>query len=201
MANILYGQNKADGKLDGATSNYLDFCSGYVGNLLLGGITIDETASAAVVSSASTATIAATTLRAGAYNNHTGTTGGAGGIYLPPAIKDAHLAMEISGDWDSAVAITIFTRGSVGAGTDVVFAKQVAGIPNGATLTSVETLGTATVPTSIKLIWTPAAGDTNQWGPGSVLHFYAPADDIWLFGCFLIADTTGATGVLTTSAS
>ena len=202
MANPMYGQNKKDSNVDAVTANYLDYLAGYIGNLSLGGVTIDETASAAVVAGgATTAEIAVCTLRNGCINFNTAVSTGAGGIYLPQAVKDSYLAMEIVGDWDEATAQTIFTRGAVNAGTDVVFAKGVVGVPNGATGTSIETLGTATVPTSIKLIWTPAAANTNQWGPGTMLYFYAPVADIWLCKVDPISEGSGATGALTTSAS
>ena len=69
MANPMYGQNKADDNIDSVSSNLLDYLSGYQGNLLLNGITIDETASAAVVAGgASAAEIIATRLAPNCVN-------------------------------------------------------------------------------------------------------------------------------------
>ena len=200
MANPMYGQNKADDNLSSITANYLDYLAGNQANLDTGA-TVTDTEADADASSSSAATIAATTLVPNALNflEHDG--GAAGSVYLPQAVKDTHICMEITGDIDQTGALTIFTRGAVNAGTAVVFAKQVVGVPNGATGTSIETLGTAAAPTSIKLIWTAAAANTNQWGPGTTIHFYAPVADQWLVTVYPISDGTGATGALTTSAS
>ena len=200
MANPMYGQNKADGNLDSVTDRFLDYLSGNQANLATGATITDAEADADAAGS-SAATIAATTLVPNALNflEHDG--GAAGSVYLPQAVKDTHICMEITGDIDQSGALTIFTRGAVNAGTDVVFAKQVVGVPNGATGTSIETLGTNIAPTSIKLIWTAAAANTNQWGPGTTIHFYAAKADEWLVSVYPISDGTGATGALTTSAS
>ena len=61
--------------------------------------------------------------------------------------------------------------------------------------------GTLAAPTSLKLIYTPAAANTNFLGAGSMFHFFAPVDGEWLVQIWCIPEGTGATGVLTTAAS
>ena len=114
--------------------------------------------------------------------------------------------MEITGDMDEANAFTIYARGAavVAASTvdtTPVFAKQVVGLINGATASSIETLGTLGTPTSITLVYTPAAANTNFLGAGSIFHFFAPSNGEWLVKVWCIPETTGATGAFTTSAS
>ena len=204
MANPMYGQNKADNLIDaweGIDPAYLDFCAGHQGNLSATAVAITDAEADSAASSASASNVLAATMAPNAVNTCAFDGGAAGSVYLPQAKKDTHICMEITGDIDQTGALTIFTRGAVNAGTAVVFAKQVVGVPNGATGTSIETLGTAAAPTSIKLIWTPAAANTNQWGPGTVIHFYAPAEDVWLVSVYPISEGSGATGALTTSAS
>ena len=210
MANPLYGQNKADNLLDaweGIDPGYLDYCAGYQGNLTATAVAVtDAEADAVVAGGASAAEILATTLAPGAVSTCAHDTNAAGAVYLPDAIKGTHLAMEITGDMDEANAFTIFTQGAavVSASTvdtSPVFAKQVIGLINGATASSIETLGTLGTPTSLKLIYTPAAADTNFLGAGSIFHFFAPVNGEWLCKVWCIPEGTGATGVFTTSAS
>ena len=202
MANPLYGQNKADANIDAVTANYLDFLAGNQENLGLGKAVGDTEADAVVAGGATAAEILATTLIPNAVNSCAHDTNAAGAVYLPPATKDTHLVLEITGDMDEANAFTIFARGAVDAGTSVVFSKAVVGgLFSGAATSSVEMLGTAAAPTSIKLIYTPAAADTNFLGAGSMIHFYAPKDDRWLVRIENVPEGTGATGALTTSAS
>ena len=210
MANPLYGQNKADNLLDdwkGIDPAYLDFCAGHQGNLTATAVAVtDGEADAVVAGGASAAEILATTLAPGAVNTCAHDTNAAGAVYLPDAIKGTHLAMEITGDMDEANAFTIFTQGAavVSASTvdtTPVFAKQIIGLINGATASSIETLGTLAAPTSLKLIYTAAAADTNFLGAGSIFHFFAPENGEWLVKVWCIPEGTGATGVFTTAAS
>ena len=205
MAIPNYGQMKDGDALDSlvnnVTQNYMDYAAGYQGNLTNTGAAITDTEADSAASSASAANILAAQLAPGAVNTVAHDGGAAGSVYLPPAIKDTHLVAEITGDIDQTGALTFFTRGASGAGTSVVFAKQVVGLINGATASSIETLGTYDTPTSIKLIYTAAAADTNFLGAGSVIHFYAPVADEWLVKIYAIPEGTGATGAMTTSAS
>jgi len=209
MANPLYGQNKADDLLDawkGIDPGYLDFCAGHQGNLTATAVAVTDAEADSAASSASAANILAATLAPGAVNSYAHDGGAAGSVYLPDAVKGTHLAMECTGDIDQTGATTIFTRGAavVAASTvdtSPVFAKQVVGIINGATASAIETLGTLGTPTSIKLIYTAAAANTNFLGAGSIFHFFAPSDGEWLVKVWCIPEGTGATGVFTTSAS
>ena len=199
MANPLYGQNKADAKLD---SKYFDFISGYVGNLSATGIDVTEAEGVGAVKGGdeTLAEVDAATLIAGALNTDARTAAAASSIYLPPATKGTHLAVEITGDQDEANACTVHCNNSVGTvkPSGNVFAKQVIGHANGATASSVETAGTYDVPTSENLIWTPAA--TNPLcGSGTVTHFYAIEEGIWLVKVFPVPKGTGAVGVFTVS--
>ena len=94
---------------------------------------------------------------------------------------------------DSSTASTVDTT--------PVFAKQVIGVINGATASAIETLGTLDTPTSLKLIYTAAAANTNFLGVGSMIHFYAPVDGEWLVNTYNIPEGTGATGAWTTASS
>ena len=209
MANPMYGQNKADDLVDawkGIAPAYLDFCAGYQGNFAGTGIAITDAEADSAASSASAGNILAVTLVPDAVSTCAFDGGAAGSVYLPDAKKGVHLAMEITGDIDQTNALTIFTQGAavVSASTvdtTPVFAKQVVGIINGATASSIETLGTAAAPTSIKLIYTAAAADTNFLGAGSMVHFFSPKNGEWLVSTWNIPEGTGATGAWTTSAS
>ena len=209
MANPLYGQNKADNLLDaweGIDPGYLDYCAGYQGNLTATAVAVTDAEADSAASSASAGNILAATLAPGTVNTYAHDGGAAGSVYLPDAIKGTHLAMEITGDIDQTGATTIFTQGAavVSASTvdtTPVFAKQVIGLINGATASSIETLGTLAAPTSLKLIYTAAAADTNFLGAGSIFHFFAPVNGEWLCKVWCIPEGTGATGVFTTAAS
>jgi hypothetical protein len=186
--------------ISGYLQNYLDFHSGWTGNLDATGITIDETASAAgPVDDATAAEILACTLKKNAVNSHTGTAAAVGVLgYLPPALKGDHLALEIVGELDDATsALHVEARGAVGSDSNV-FAKQIIGYNTGGIAGSaIETRGTRTVPTTQTLIYTPAAAATNFLGPGSVLHFFCPKDDQWLVEVRAAPKGTGATGAFT----
>ena len=210
MANPLYGQNKADNLLDaweGIDPGYLDFCAGYQGNLTATAEAVTDAEADSAASSASAANILAATFAPGAVNTLAFDGGAAGSVYLPDCVKGTHFAVEITGDIDQTNALTIFARGAavVSASTvdtTPVFAKQVVGCINGATASSIETLGTSATPTSIKLIYTAAAADTNFLGAGSMIHFFAPKNGEWLVNADNnIPEGTGATGAWTTSAS
>ena len=210
MANPLYGQNKADNLLDaweGIDPGYLDFCAGYQGNLTATAVAVTDAEADSAASSASAGNILAATFAPGAVNTLAFDGGAAGSVYLPDCVKGTHFAVEITGDIDQTNALTIFARGAavVSASTvdtTPVFAKQVVGCINGATASSIETLGTSAAPTSIKLIYTAAAADTNFLGAGSMIHFFAPKNGEWLVNADNnIPEGTGATGAWTTSAS
>ena len=209
MANPLYGQNKADDKLDawkGIAPAYLDFCAGHQGNLTATAVAITDAEADSAASSASASNVLAATMAPNAVNTCAFDGGAAGSIYLPDAVKGVHLAVEITGDIDQTNALTIFARGAavVAASTvdtSPVFAKQVVGIINGATASAVETLGTLGTPTSIKMIYTAAAADTNFFGAGSMIHFFSPSDGEWLMKMWCIPEGTGATGAWTTASS
>ena len=209
MANPMYGQNKADNLIDaweGIDPAYLDFCAGHQGNLSATAVAITDAEADAAASGGSAAQILVATMAPNAVNTCAFDGGAAGSIYLPDAVKGTHLAVEITGDIDQTNALTIFARGAAVVSASVVdttpvFAKQVVGLINGATASSIETLGSAGTPTSIKLIYTAAAADTNFLGAGSMIHFFAPSNGEWLVNMWCIPEGTGATGALTTSAS
>ena len=185
----------------GNLSSYLAFATGFQGNLAVGATITDAEADAAAAG-ATTATIAAATLTANAVNVCEHDTNADGSVYLPKCVAGTHLVLEITGDMDEAQAFNIFARGAADATTTAVFAKQiVAATPGGgattAAGTSFETAGTNLVPTTVQLIYTPAAANTNFLGAGSMIHFYAPVDDQWLVKIFNINEGTGATGIIT----
>ena len=193
MANPMYGQNKFDSKLN---DGYLDFVSGYQGNLTATGIDITQAECVAAVKGGdeTLAEVDAATLIANAVNTHAGTAAAAGSCYLPPAIQGTHLVLEITGDMDQANAQTIHCNNSVGTvkPSGNVLAKQVIGSLNGATALPIETAGTNLVPTSQNLVYTAAGADTNALGAGSVIHFYCPVDGQWLIKINFIPEGTGS---------
>ena len=215
MANPLYGQNKSDDKLDnlkslgdGDTSvnvigNYMDYLSGYQGNLATTGIDISDAEAVAGLATATAAEILVCTLIPNALNTFAGTNSAAGSMcYLPPAVRGVHIAMEITSEVDDTTnPLPIKATGAVGAG-DNVFAKQsLMWNGTGATLAGrhLESAGTAAAPTTVNIIYTPAAAATNILGPGSVIHFYCPKATQWLVRFDAVAKGTGVTGLFTIS--
>jgi hypothetical protein len=221
MANPLYGQNKADNKLDvlknvgdgdfsdaGFLSRYLDFLAGYQGNLSTTGISVSEAeavAALAAVSSADQGDTYAATLIVGAVNTSAQTGAGAGTIHLPSAVAGNHLCLDYADVVDGSTgAQTIAVRGGAlsSAGSTLiasgVLAKQTIGSATGVAGNTIETAGTYAAPTSVNLIYTPTTG--NNWlGAGSVIHFFAPVDDEWLVRIDHVQQGTGATGALSVS--
>jgi hypothetical protein len=207
MANPMYGQNKFDNNLD-TFDTYLDFCSGYLGNLTATGVTISEAeavAQLAAVSSASQADSFAATLIAGALNVCDVTAAAAGDICLPEATKGVHLAMRYEQHPDGAAVehrITCNGGALLSTGTTLisgnVFAKQIIGgqLGNGSNAVAVVTAGTYDAPTSNKLIFTATTGN-NFLGDESIIHFYCPKNGQWLVNCFFVQQGTGAAGAYT----
>tara|TARA_R110000824_G_scaffold29721_1_gene98598 strand:- start:164 stop:826 length:663 start_codon:yes stop_codon:yes gene_type:complete len=220
MANPLYGQNKADNKLDVLKnvgdgdfsdakflSRYLDYMAGYQGNLAATGISVSEAeavAALAAVSSADQGDSYAATLIVGAVN-FSATTGAAGTIHLPSAVAGNHLCLDFADVHDSGTAaLTIAVRGGAlsSAGSTLiaagVLAKQAIGSGTGVAGNTIETAGTYAAPTSVNLIYTATTGN-NFLGVGSVIHFFAPVDDEWLVRIDYVQQGTGATGALSVS--
>ena len=203
MANPMYGQNKFDNNLD-TFDTYLDFSTGFQGNLTATGVTVDATAALAAVKGGdeTLAEVDAATYVANAVNVVSSDASAVHSIgYLPKAVKGIHLAVEVTGELDEANASTIHCNNTVGTNktTGNVFAKQLIGVHLNTTVTPVETAGTAIGPTSENLIYTPAAAASNILGPGSMIHFYCPKDGQWLVNIFPLGKDTGATGVFTVS--
>ena len=183
----------------GMTSNYLDFATGNASNLQGTVVAItDAEADSGVGGNA--AAILAATLNAGALNTCAFDGGAAGAVYLPICAADTHVAVHMIGDDDGGNSLTFFARGAVGAGTDVVFAKQTITF-NGKGGIGVITSGTPATPTAIKLIYTGTASATNALHTGSIVHFYAPIANRWVVRIDSIAEGTGVTGTLTTATS
>jgi len=179
-------------------STQLDFLTGYQGNLAGTGIDITQAESAAAVGGSAAQILAATCIK-DAVNTWAATAAAAVDVYLPPAVRGDHLVLDVTGDMDEANACTIRCVGAVGAASNV-YGKQVVGVNTGGIAGSaVETLGTAAAPTSVNLIYTPAAANTNFLGIGSMIHFYCPKDNQWLVNCRAVPEGTGATGAFTTT--
>ena len=182
----------------GMTSNYLDFATGNASNLQGTVVEINDGNFVSVGGNA--AAILAATLNAGALNTCAFDGGAAGAVYLPICAADTHVAVHMIGDDDGGNSLTFFARGAVGAGTDVVFAKQTITF-NGKGGIGVITSGTPATPTAIKLIYTGTASATNALHTGSIVHFYAPIANRWVVRIDSIAEGTGVTGTLTTATS
>jgi hypothetical protein len=194
------GNFRVNGTMGG---NYLDFLAGYEGNLTATAVAItDAEADTAGGSAPGAAGIAPVVVSASAVNTFAGDSGAVAAIYLPKANANAHLAIRFTGDMDENNALTIHASGSAladgnnGAAAGTVFSKQVIG-PLGAGI-SVLSGGTSSVPTSNKIIYTPANGvATNCIQAGSTWHFYAIKEDEWSVRIFNVPETTGVTGTFT----
>ena len=132
-------------------------------------------------------------LAAGAINEYTGDASADAQVSLPRATKGTALLLRFNAvstlDEENPLTIQTFQA------TDV-FAKQVIGIPNGATASAVVTAGTASAPTSNEILWTGAATNT-MMGNGSEIWFYCPVDGRWSVYTKPVALGTGAVGVWT----
>ena len=184
-----------------SVNNYLDYLSGYQGNLTATGIDITDAEAVLGLATATAGEILNCTLIDGAVNTFAGTNSAAGTMcYLPPAYLGSHLVLDITGEIDDTTnALPIKATGAVGSDNNV-FAKQVVGNNTGGIAGSaVETAGTAAAPTSVNIIYTPAAAATNCLGPGSMIHFYCPIDNQWLVDIRMAPKGTGATGAFTVS--
>ena len=184
------------------THPYLNYLSGYQGNLVTG-ITISDAEAVAGLATATAGEILATTLTAGGLNFFAGTNSAAGTMcYLPIAVAGTHVALEITSEVDDTTnPLPIKCVGAVGASANL-FAKQSLMLNGtGATLAGrqLETAGTNLIPTTTNIIYTPAAAATNILGPGSVIHFYCPVAGQWLVRFDCVAKGTGATGLFTIS--
>ena len=197
------GGQKLSGTLQ---SNYMDFATGYLGRLAAN---TSKSLSDAVIDAAGAAggggvaAIGNATVSASAINDFLGTSDAVGGVFLPTATADTHLAIQITGDMDAANAITFHTSGSgaVGETSDnAVYAKQVIGPEMGdcdGTAQTVVTAGLPSAPASNRLIYTPAAASTNFLSVGSIIHFYCPVDNQWLVKVFNVKEGAGSTGTFT----
>ena len=208
MANPLYGQNKNDEQMDDYQS-YLDFCSGYRGNLSGTGIAVSEAeavAGLAAISSADQSDTNAATLVASAENSCNVTGAAAGTIFLPDAAKGIHLCMSYTQVPDGSTdAHHIDANGGalIATGTALnsgnVFAKQVIGgnLGNGSNAVAVISAGTTSAPTSVRIIFTPTTATTNCIGVETVVHFYCAINGQWMVRYDFIQQGTGATGAFT----
>jgi len=182
-------------------NGYLDYLSGYQGNLGNTGIAITDGEAVLGLATATAGEILNCTLIDGAINTFAGTNSAAGTFcYLPPAVRGSHLVLDVTSSIKGTTnALPIKATGAVGS-ADNVFAKQVVGNNTGGIAGSaVETAGTAAVPTSVNIIYTPAAAATNCVGPGTMIHFYCPKDNQWLVNVQMVPEGTGATGAFTVS--
>ena len=202
MANPMYGQNKFDNDVD-THDEYLDFCSGYVGNLTATGVSVSQAEAVAGIKGGdeTLAEVDAATFIANAVNQFAGDGSGATSSYLPKATKGSHLAVEVTGDIDQTGAWSIHCNNTVGTGatSNNLLAKQLIGVHIGDTVTPVETAGDNISPTSENLVYTAAAADTNILGVGSMIHFYCPKAGQWLVKVIPLGEGTGATGVFSVS--
>jgi len=183
------------------TCNYLDYLSGYQGNLVAQGVDITDAEAVLGLATATAAEILDCTLINGAINTFAGTNSAPGTLcYLPPATRGSHMVLDITGEVDDTTgALPIKCVGAVGS-TDNVFAKQTLSLNGtGATLAGrqLETAGTALAPTTVDIIYTPAVAATNIFGPGTIIHFYCPKDGQWLVQFRPVSKGTGATGAIT----
>jgi|18_taG_2_1085343.scaffolds.fasta_scaffold00126_19 hypothetical protein len=182
----------------GITMNYLDFLSGNLNNLTDTVAAVTDAEADSAKASATATTIAAARVAPNAVNTLAWDSGAAGSIYLPRGTVDTHLVVHLTGDPDEANALDIFCQGAADASGSEVLAKQVISSNVGsAAAASVLTAGTSTVPTSVKLIYTPAATATNFLQAGSLIHFYCIVENQWLVRIQNVTEGVGSTGALT----
>ena len=195
----VYNTTNLKGRL---VSSYTDFLSGYAGNLTASGATISDAHCDSAAASAGASTILATTLTADAVSTVAFDGGAAGSVYLPVCAANTLVVLSLIGDIDETNALTIFARGAAGE-ADAAFAKGVIRPQRqGATAEhQLVTAGTVASPTTIKLIYTAAAADTNFLGIGSQIFFYAPVANQWLVKVFNVPEGSGATGAFTGATS
>jgi len=184
------------------SSRAIDFVTGFQGNLATG-ITISDAEAVAGLATATASEILACTLTNNALNFFAGTNSAAGTLcYLPIATFGSHCAVEITGEIDDTTnPLPIKAVGAVGASANL-FAKQTLSLNGtGATLAGrqLETAGTAAAPTTVNIIYTPTADNTNILGPGTVIHFYCPKDGQWVVQFRPVSKTTGVGGAITIS--
>jgi len=197
------GGQKLSGLL---SSNYMNFLSGYLGDLaseVSKSITDAVADTGGAAGGTNVAGIGAATLSGSTINDLLFTGDAAGRVFLPTATVDTHLAVQITGDMDAANALTFQTSMSSAVGqdtNDAVFAKQVIGPELGdcdGTAQTVVTAGLPSAPASNRLIYTPASAATNFLSVGSIIHFYCPVDNQWLVKVFNVKEGAGSTGTFT----
>ena len=187
--------------ISGATyaSKYLDFVTGYSGNLTGTVNAISQSDGNTAASSTTLSEIQDATLNANAINTVACDGSGAASVMLPAAVAGTHTCAHITGDIDQTGAVT-FEATDPTVGTTGKYAWQVLQPENGyGSAQAVITAGTAAAPTSTNMIYTAAAADTNFLGVGSLVHFFCIRDGQWMVKIFNIKEGTGATGTITVS--
>jgi len=123
-------------------------------------------------------------------------------IHLPEAIANTLCVADFSGDLDEANAMTINTYKA----TDVYARHNITvdhsdngGSDHAASHHGVQTAGTSKVPTSVNLIYTPAAAATNHFSINSQIFFYCKYPGRWLVKIMAVAEGVGSTGAWTVS--
>jgi hypothetical protein len=184
------------GHLGGMTADYLTFNKSVISGTT--GATITQANGATGEGAADHAAAAAYTLIANAVSTFAGDGSGVTLVNLPAATGGTYCVLQITGDIDQTGAFAIQTN----AATDV-YAHQlihidfVGGTAAPAVAKGVQTAGTAAAPTSIELIYTAAAADTNFLGVNSEIFFYCATDGEWLVKVKAVPEGTGATGAFT----
>ena len=181
-------------------STYLDFLSGFEGNLtgangLQGANTTQAAGANAVAANATDAARNVFLLVNNAVNNIAVTAAADTTMgYLPAATKGDHLVIHLAGVFAANGAnrtATLFANQSAnGAGNNRFSAGQT---PDGSS-------GAAARATAIsrRLVYTATQNAaTNALGQGSKIHCYAPVDGQWLVKVFPSRQGTGVSGALT----
>ena len=179
------------GHLSGNTADYLNCNKSVISGTT--GATITQTNGAAGEAAGDHTSAAAYTLVANAISTFAGDGSAATLVNLPAATAGTYCVLQITGDIDEANAFAIQTN----AATDV-YAHQVvtmdhAGVGTGSGI-GIKTAGTAAAPTSVELIYTAAAANTNFLGVGSEIFFYCATAGEWLVKVKAIAEGNGTTG-------
>jgi hypothetical protein len=203
-----------DGKFDNIECNNLvnhgsamdklhDFLLGHKGSIAdATGATITQDNGETGQSAGAHAPATAHQIVANAISTFAGTGAAATTLHLPEALRSVYSVLQFTDDIDQTGAVTINTFKA-----EDTYAHQHiniqhtdnGGADHAAAHYGVKTAGTATVPTSVNLIYTAAGGDTNCLNNGSELHFFCPENGRWLVKVYGVSEGAGSTGVLTVS--
>lgn len=187
-----------NGHLGGMTSDYLTHNKAVIADTT--GAAITQTNGVAGEAAADFTLDADYTLVANAVSTFAGDGAAATRVNLPAATPGTYCVLQLTAEIDGSTGtFTIQTNVATDLfGHQLIVVEQFG--PETSLLHGVQTGGTAALPTSNELIYTPAAAATNFLGAGSEIFFYCATKGEWLVKIRAKANGTGATGALSVAA-